>query len=347
MSDIVVMLNEISYNQISITISNLIIKGVHYEVEPYEVNLITGDINKKGKSRVLKPMFNNDSNKVPYVNLRTINKKTLRVYYYKLLTYIRMNLGYIKEVDYQYIINKHLNYLDGHISNLLYLNGLEAVYYRDRENFNKYIKNRVCIIDPGYSVYDAINDGLVVVKPINIETNYKGEFFIDTNGIIVNNNSGAYVNKCLNKSGYLMFSCNIDGNVYSGNVINILGRTFLKCTNNTVYGFKDSDIPRSNADLINIMSTTRKELTKKYHKNNSDHYDKYLKNHNMTNTKNIIVDGKLFKSYASAAKYVVEEEKQLGITRSLPSVISLISLRVNKKLKNNNRKIYNKYTVIV
>jgi len=345
MLDKVLMSNETSYNKIIVTITGLVIDDDYCEMQPYEVNLITGDINKKGKSRTLKPMFNTGCNSISHVNLQTINKKVIRINYYQLLTYLRLKVGLIKKVEYRYIINKHLNYSDGHIYNLLYLDGLESVYYRDRENFNKYIKNRVCIIDPDYSVYDAIKDGLVVVRPMNIKTNYVGEYFIDSDGIIVNNNSGMYVKRYTSTSGYTSFTYKEGNTTSTRNIINILGHTFLKCNDDTIYSFKDSSIPRSNTELINVMATTKKELTTNYHKNNTNHYDKYLKNHTIGNVKSVVIDGKLFNSFKDAATYIVKEEKLLGNVRPLSSVVTLISMRVNNKLKNNDRKIYNRYTV--
>ena len=345
MLDKVIISNDTSYNKIIVTITGLTKSNTDYKIQPYEVNLITGNINKRGRSKLLKIMLNTGCKSSPQINLTTVDKKTIRVNYYQLLTYLRLKVGLIKKVEYQYIINKHLNYLDGHIYNLLYLNGLESVYYKDRDNFNKYIKNRVCIIDPNYSVFDAIKDGLVVVKPINVETNYVGEFYIDTNGIMVNNNTGMYVNRHTNSFGYISFTYTKGNSVYNKTTINILGRTFLRCGNGVVYGFKDNSIPRANTELINIYATTKNELTKRYHKNNTDHYDKYLKNHEVYNTSDVMVNGMLFNSFKDAAMYIIKEEEQLGNTRTLTSVVSLISLRVNNKLKNSNRKIYNRYTI--
>lgn len=345
MLDKVGITNESSWNKISITITSLTIDGNYYETLPYEVNLITGYINRKGKSRILKPMFNTGCNAIPHVNLQTTNKKTIRVNYYELLTYLRIKVGLIKQVEYQYIINKNLDYLDGGIYNLLYLNGLESVYYRDRENFDRYIKNRVCIIDPNYDVYDAIKDGLVVVKPVNIKTNYVGEYFIDTDGVIINNNTGKYIKKYASGLGYLSFTHRVGGIVSSRNVINILGRTFINSNNDTMYSFKDSNIDRANTELINIMPTTRKELTTKYHKNTSDHYQKYLKDSVEKIARKVVINNILFNSFKDAAKYIIKEEKQLGNIRTLPTVASLISIRINNKLKNSNKKIYNRYVV--
>ena len=329
----------------SVIITNLTINNISYKIQPYKVDLITGNINKKGKSKILKPMLNTGGTTIPYVNLFKVDKKILRVNYYQLLTYLRLKMGLINKMKYRFIINKYLDYLDGHIDNLLYLDGLESIYYRDRSKFNKYIKHRVCIIDPTYNVFDAISDGLIVVKPVNIETNYIGEFYIDTNGIIVNNSTGMYVKRYTSTSGYTSFTYKEGNTTSTRNIINILGHTFLKCNDDTIYSFKDSSIPRSNTELINIMATTKKELTTNYHKNNTNHYDKYLKNHTIGNVKSVVIDGKLFNSFKDAATYIVKEEKLLGNVRPLSSVVTLISMRVNNKLKNNDRKIYNRYTV--
>ena len=329
----------------SVIITNLTINNISYKIQPYKVDLITGNINKKGKSKILKPMLNTGGTTIPYVNLFKVDKKILRVNYYQLLTYLRLKMGLINKMKYRFIINKYLDYLDGHIDNLLYLDGLESIYYRDRSKFNKYIKHRVCIIDPTYNVFDAISDGLIVVKPVNIETNYIGEFYIDTNGIIVNNSTGMYVKRYTNKLGYMVFTYIKGNKCYSRNIINILGRTFLEYNSNTIYSFKYDNMPRSNTELVNIFATTRSKLTKNYHKNNTSHYDKYLKNYMLKHTKSVVVNNILFNSFKNAAMYIIKEEKRLGITRSLTSVVSLISVRINNKLKNNNSKIYNRYAI--